>query len=622
VVTGSFSGNVIAERYIKRNENSDGTGRAWRLVSVPVGGGGNLRDFFMNGRLGQDLTLSASRDDESENSGTPIVGHNYVTASEATTAGFDWIGVPYQVSSLRYYSGDASGGTFNSEQVPSLLTSYASADQGYMVFTRGDRKLDFPSTTNSGSTTFRSTGALKTGNQTVLVQPAATSKYTLVGNPYMSVLDLDAFYTTNSAVINPSFGIWDANIAGTNKQGGYVNVYKSGGQWVTNTGTYIDPELLESGMAFFVEPLSTLGTATNITIMESHKSSAAAAGMAPFATDEPDDHGRMYIRLERADATGKRNLIDGVMADFHTSYRETLGDVADIGKMRSAISNGSLWLTQSNKNLSSEGRPWPAVDTRRTLPLRMGSIGDQTLLLTIDPRQFTKPGLKAWLRDNALNRETELDLTRINEYDFIGTGIASKDTTRFEIVYAQTLLPGVKFLKAEARKSGDRVDITWEVSQDAGARYTVERSGDRETFRSVQTLSSDPSKAGRYGWTDAQPLKGVGYYRILSTNATGQTMYSGVMRVNMSAADGSWKLYPNPAKAGEAKLQLEQVPAGSYRVLVLDQTGRQVAETRVEHQGGSAEHVLLLSQRLAAGSYILQVMQGDLRVTMMRMVQE
>jgi hypothetical protein len=57
-------------------------------------------------------------------------------------------------------------------------------------------------------------------------------------------------------------------------------------------------------------------------------------------------------------------------------------------------------------------------------------------------------------------------------------------------------------------------------------------------------------------------------------------------------------------------------------VLVLDQTGRQVAETRVEHQGGSAEHVLLLSQRLAAGSYILQVMQGDLRVTMMRMVQE
>ena len=79
----------------------------------------------------------------------------------------------------------------------------------------------------------------------------------------------------------------------------------------------------------------------------------------------------------------------------------------------------------------------------------------------------------------------------------------------------------------------------------SGGSKDIHAISDRETFRSVQTLSSDPAKAGRYGWTDVQPLKGVRYYRILSTNATGQTMYSGVMRVNMSAADGSWKLYPN-----------------------------------------------------------------------------
>jgi hypothetical protein len=441
VVAGAISGNVIAERYVKRNDNTDGTGRAWRLVSVPVSGTGTMRDFFMNGRAGQDLTLTASRDAETDNSGTPIVGHNYADASSATTAGFDWIGVANSVSSLRYYTGDAGGGSFTSENVPTLSTTYAAADQGYMVFARGDRKLDFPSTTSSGATTFRSTGSMKTGLQTVSVFPASTSKYTLVGNPYMSVLNLDALYTTNSSVINPSFWIWDANISGTNNQGGFVNVYQSGGQWVTNIGTYINPQLLESGMAFFVEPVSSLSTATNISILETHKSSAASAGMSPFSNDKPDDHGRMYIRLERADDKGRRQLIDGVMADFHTSFKETLTDMSDREKLRNGISRGALWIPRDGKLLSGEGLPWPK-DVKRSIPLSMSGVGDQTLLVHINPTGMRDRYVKAWLKDNVLKREVEINMSQPTDYDFIGTGRSDWDSTRFEIVYVEAGRPG------------------------------------------------------------------------------------------------------------------------------------------------------------------------------------
>ena len=45
-VSGAITGNVIAERYVQRNENSDGTGRAWRLVSVPVTGHGYPPGFL------------------------------------------------------------------------------------------------------------------------------------------------------------------------------------------------------------------------------------------------------------------------------------------------------------------------------------------------------------------------------------------------------------------------------------------------------------------------------------------------------------------------------------------------------------------------------------------------
>jgi hypothetical protein len=439
----SITGDVIAERFIQQNSNLEGTGRAWRLVSVPVTGAGTLRDFFMNGRAGQDLTLSATRSAETSNSGTPIVGHNYADATAATTAGtgavrgFDWIGVANQVSSLRRYVGNATGGTFLSENVPDLSTTYALAEQGYMVFTRGDRTLEFPSTNNAGATTFRSTGTLKTGNQTVSVAPAATSMYTLVGNPYMSVLDLDALYTTNSVVIDPSFWFWDANLAGTNNQGGYVNVFKSGTTWVTNTGSYTNPQLIESGIAFFVDPAAG-GT---LTIQESHKSSSDAAGLAPFSTDPGDDHGRVYVRLERLSGSAQPQIIDGVMADFHTSFRAALGDQSDREKLVNGISRGALWMSRDNKMLSSQGLPWPKAADSSVVPIMMSGVGSQTLVLKVDPQGMRDRYVQAWLKDKVLKRQIEINMNAPTDYDFIGTGSAAWDSTRFELVFIEAGRP-------------------------------------------------------------------------------------------------------------------------------------------------------------------------------------
>jgi hypothetical protein len=217
-------------------------------------------------------------------------------------------------------------------------------------------------------------------------------------------------------------------------------VYKSGTQWVTNTGSYIDPQLIESGMAFFVEPVSSLSTATNINITEAHKSAASSAGLSPFATDQSDDHGRLYVRLERADAKGQRQLIDGVMADFHSSFKTTLGDLSDREKLRNGISRGALWLTTEQKILSSEGLPWP-TETKRSIPLYMSGVGDQTLIVRVDPRGMRDRYVQAWLKDNVLRRQIELNMNAPTDYDFIGTGSAAWDSTRFEIVYVEAGRP-------------------------------------------------------------------------------------------------------------------------------------------------------------------------------------
>jgi hypothetical protein len=209
---------------------------------------------------------------------------------------------------------------------------------------------------------------------------------------------------------------------------------------VTNTGSYINPERIESGMAFFVEPKTTLSASATLTITESHKSSDASAGLSPFATDQSDDHGRLYVRMERADEKGQRQLIDGVMADFHTSFKTALGDQSDREKLRNGISRGALWLSTDQKILSSEGLPWP-TETKRSIPLYMSGVGDETLVVRIDPRGMRDRYVQAWLKDNVLKRQVELNMNAPTDYDFIGTGSATWDSTRFEIVYVEAGRP-------------------------------------------------------------------------------------------------------------------------------------------------------------------------------------
>jgi hypothetical protein len=129
------------------------------------------------------------------------------------------------------------------------------------------------------------------------------------------------------------------------------------------------------------------------------------------------------------------------MADFHASFKETLTDMSDREKMRNAISAGSLWIPRERKILSSEGLPWPK-DVKRSIPLSMSGVGDQTLLVHINPTGMRDRYVKAWLKDNVLKREIEINMSQPTDYDFIGTGRADWDSTRFEIVYVEAGRPG------------------------------------------------------------------------------------------------------------------------------------------------------------------------------------
>ena len=71
----------------------------------------------------------------------------------------------------------------------------------------------------------------------------------------------------------------------------------------------------------------------------------------------------------------------------------------------------------------------------------MSGVGDQTLIVRVDPRGMRDRYVQAWLKDNVLNRQVELNMNAPTDYDFIGTGSAAWDSTRFEIGYVEAGRP-------------------------------------------------------------------------------------------------------------------------------------------------------------------------------------
>lgn len=629
-LTGSILGDIIVERYISEYTNPPvRNGRAWRLLSIPVKGteaDNTLKDFFMGGQSGTDFTTSSN---PAGVYGFPVIGHNFTSASAANAAGFDWIGVSNQVSSLRYYQPDGAGGSFASSQVPSLSTTFSAAAQGYMAFIRGNRQSNYNSTPSfANATRLASKGRLNSGIVTIPLGAKETNKFALVGNPFLYRIDLKQilFEPVNEGKIENIFYVWDANI---NAQGGYRYI-KIEGTSASNSvivlpetdrsgNTISNPHIMDIGTAFFVMP--KLSTTSELIIDDSKHLTRNSANYTPLGTSQATDFGRLSVNLEVVGDSGRRLIMGGILAGFRSTYKESLGDDLDIEQMNNITSSG-IWLKQGGKMLAMEGRNWPAAEEGQSVQVGLSRLGAGEYNFRFIPSGMSKPGLKAFLKDNQRKSLTEINLNDRSEIIFSGTGSTVADSNRFEIVFNQQAVPPVKFLKAEAEKADAAVSVKWQVSGGMAGKFEVERSADKETFTSLAVLKSRDGMLNDYNWLDEKPLNGIGYYRIKSTDAGGMVMYSPIMRINLAANGNAWNIYPNPSKGTSLMLQLEQVEKGRYGVKVIDAAGREVSAQMLEHAGGAATYRISLPSRLPRGTYFVRISDQEGQVASLKMLRE
>jgi uncharacterized repeat protein (TIGR01451 family) len=166
----------------------------------------------------------------------------------------------------------------------------------------------------------------------------------------------------------------------------------------------------------------------------------------------------------------------------------------------------------------------------------------------------------------------------------------------------------VELVKFDAQAVQNRdAQLSWTTASELhNDHFEVERSLDGVSFAKVGQVAGQGSKATAttYAFTDAgigpkaagQPV----YYRLKQVDSDGTASYSPVRSVRFtSQAALALTLYPNPASAATS-LDLSTLPTtGTYQVVLLDATGRQVRQLSL---GGGLVQNLALSD-LATGTY-------------------
>lgn len=415
----SISGSAIVERYIANAGH-----RAWHLLSArAVTGTQTLYQAWQeNGATGVALP----------NYGTWVTSNLYNGSN-----GYDASSVSASV--LTHNQGGAGGPSWNFN-LANTNSQVLSANQGYMLFVRGDRNYTptLPSPTATSATTLRTTGTVTQGTQAAVSVSATGTGRTLVGNPFASPVDMDPIFT-GTANLNQDMYVWDPTLTGNYGVGGFRLVERNGGNYRTTPvvagGTTLDANsrYIHSGQAFF---LKATGSAANVVFTETMKAAQLSAvnPIVPAGNADQD----LFVNLMLVNPGEDPTLADGLRVAFSDNYDAGLSDdiekMGNFGENISSYRGGSKWIV--------EKRPLPTAND--TLFLRTSNIAVRSYRLQLGSIDFNMPGVTAVLQDTYLGTHTNISLAGdLTNYDFSVTNdAASASPDRFRILFRKTAIAG------------------------------------------------------------------------------------------------------------------------------------------------------------------------------------
>ncbi len=546
IVLGSgntINGKVTVERYLP-------TTRKWRNLAWSTNSTQTAMQSWMENNTVPNGNIKP--------------GYGTIVTDEKTTwAANNFDSRSISGPSVKYY--DAA--TDKQIGIPNTLTYQMNTHSAYYNYVRGDRSC-LPSPYTTSPTILRSTGTLKTGT---LVFPAIANRYTAIGNPYASAIDVRKLDTANLTSV---LYVWDPKLTGEYGLGAYQMLYVSGADYrvMPGGGTYGGlnslVDTLESGQAFYVRAKATAGS---VTFKENAKNTSARS-MSRMFTDTA-----LFSTLSLVTPT-EQTIVDGAMVMFGNAFSNGI-DYDDATKLANTSENMSF--KRNNEIFAIEKRGDIVNDD--TLFLNISAFRVHKYKLDLTLFNLNNQGRKGYLIDKYLQTETTLDLNNVNSIVFdIINNPASYAADRFMIVFKQIAIPTTKIISLNAERKIDKsVLVNWNVEKENNMDvYEVQFSVDGVSFDAIgsQTPTANNSGSVHYNYNHANVPGNKIWYRVMGKAVSGYKIYSNTVSLdeaNVTADNKSTiSVFPNPISDGKINIYFKNKKNGNYDLRIINSSAQ------------------------------------------------
>ena len=175
-------------------------------------------------------------------------------------------------------------------------------------------------------------------------------------------------------------------------------------------------------------------------------------------------------------------------------------------------------------------------------------------------------------------------------------------------VTCPTTMP-IELLSFTGKAFDNKVVLNWQTVQEINnAYFLVQRSTDGFDFVTIGNVKGNgtSSTINNYVYTDAEPINGLSYYRLVQVDYDGTAKNTNVISMNLVKA--SISISPNPFN-GEFNLDLTGI-SEDVEVVIFDVLGRQVSHTTADTE----TRTIQLGADLAKGAYIVTVVGVNVNI--------
>ncbi len=169
-----------------------------------------------------------------------------------------------------------------------------------------------------------------------------------------------------------------------------------------------------------------------------------------------------------------------------------------------------------------------------------------------------------------------------------------------------------RLIDFDAILKNKKVDLKWSAAEETGIYgYEVERSIDNINWIKVSSVTTSGSNGIKnYKAEDANPAKGISYYRLRIIESTGMNRFSEIKTILYKEFAVSIAITPNPA-IDRIKLNITTSAPTEAVIQITDMQGRLVLSTIKNITLGATETELLLPAGINSGMYMVRIKAGD-----------